>query len=212
MDLSLVQFEQDVAFTSITVEMLTDNTPAIVLRGADYRLINRVVLNDVDVEFTVEDAHQLIVPVPDDVTQILSLRVVSGGPIQTEDPVRVMWRGGLDLGPVTGISALVQRVLKVLLTRQGTNAFSLDEGAGLHTLVGTNDVDRAGSTEFLNERVRDTETYLLNDPNFNKLPPEERLDAIEILSSTWNREQQSVDLLLSVTNQLGQTASVQVNA
>lgn len=212
MDLSIISFEQDVGFQSFDVQATDAGTLLLVLRGLDYSDARRVEVNGASVLFEVVSGNKavLLAELPSTVTAIESVRVISGGPIQTTDPVSITWTSALDRGTTSGISALVQRVLKVLLTRAGSNAFSMQEGAGLHQLVGSIDVDRDGSAEFIADRVKDTADYFRDDPRYAQLPETEQLAEIQVLSSSWDRATQTVDLQLAITNVLGQTASVQV--
>lgn len=210
MDLSLVQFEQDVSFTSLDATRINDAV-VLVVTGPNYTEVARVLINDVEAEFDVVSSTQLYVTMPSNITELLSLRIVAGGPIQTTDPVKITWTPSLDRGAVYGISALVQRVLKVLLTRRGSNAFDRSQGAGLHGLVGTQAIDAGGGADLVVDRIQDTEIYLRADPNYSNLPADERLDGIDVLSSNWNRDTQTVELQIKITNALGQTAAIEVS-
>jgi hypothetical protein len=111
---------------------------------------------------------------------------------------------------VSGLDAIVQRFLKILLTTRGSNHFDINSGGGLYTLLGANSGDEIGPA-LLERAVRDAETSLIDDANYASLPSEDQLASVEVLNTSWDEEMQTLALSIKITNRAGETVSTGVS-
>lgn len=204
MEISLTQFSYRVPINSIQT---VSRSPAILaLSGQQIGNARTVLINGVEVRYEAQTEGTILVEVPVSVasTGIESIVVQSSGPVAVTDAVSVTFSFDEMLPTMSGLSALVQRFLKVLLTSKNTSYLNMDEGGGILSMVASSDGESLAKG-LLVDAVTNTEKYLKDDPKFIELPPSERLASAEVLSVGWDRNSQTASLSIRVTNQLGET-------
>ena len=204
MDLSIARYSYKLPIRNI--KALSVSPPIISISGPGVGQARSIFINDIFCRFEVESSTTALVEVPLSVTKtgIVSISAVATGPVAAINEVSISFSFEELATAVSGISALAQRFLKVLLTTKGTNNSSLDEGGGVLGMVGFADGEKLGEG-MLVDAVSEVETYFKEDPKFVDLDPSERLLSAEVLSSSWDRKTQTALISIQITNQLGET-------
>lgn len=204
MDLSVARYSYNISINS--VKAVSTSPPIVAISGRGLGQARNIFINDTSCRFEVDSATTAFVEVPASATKagITRITAEASGPVAASGEVAVSFSFEELATTVTGISALVQRFLKVLLTSKGTNYQSLDEGGGLLGMVGLADGEKLAEG-MLVDAVTGVEAYFKEDPRFVELAPSERLLSAEVLSSSWDRESQTAAISIQVTNQLGET-------
>ncbi|MEC8307284.1 MAG: hypothetical protein VXZ72_05520 [Chlamydiota bacterium] len=210
MDLSIARYTYTIAINS--VKAVSASPPIISITGQGLGQARSIFINDLSCRFEVESATTAFVEVPASVTKtgITSISAEATGPVAALGEVAVSFSFEELATTVTGISALVQRFLKVLVTTKGTSFQSADEGGGILSMVALADGEKLAEG-MLVDAVTDTETYFKEDPKFVDLDPSERLLSAEVLSSSWDRNSQTASISIQITNQLGETLETGVS-
>lgn len=210
MDLSVAKYSYNIAINS--VKAVSTSPPIISIAGQGLGQARSIFINDLPCRFEVESATTAFVEVPASVTKtgILSISAEAAGPVAATGEVAVSFSFEELATTVTGISALVQRFLKVLVTTKGTSFHAEDEGGGLLGMVALADGENLAEG-MLVDAVTDTETYFKEDPRFVDLDPSERLLSAEVLTSSWDRNSQTASVSIQITNQLGETLETGVS-
>ena len=134
---------------------------------------------------------------------ITQVQIVSVGPTATQESTQITIGTTDTVLKSTGLSALVQRVVKLLLTTPGTNVVYPEEGVGVLSLLGTNSADLGDLTSRVSSLIEGVQSYLLDDPNYFNLPTSEQLTDIAIDALLWDRETQTVRLDVRINAQDG---------
>jgi hypothetical protein len=206
MDIGIVQFVDRLSFTG--AQIVSSEPRILAIQGADLSSARDVYINDTrSPQIEVVNRGLVLAEVPDGVgTTVYSLYVLSSAPTLTTEASDVQL--GMSLRPrvVTGISALVQRALKLLLTTPGTDKLGDGVGGGLYQLVGALNADRGTIGADVSAAVQEVVTYMQSDPNISTIPADERLGAMNVLGVEWTRETQQVLIQLEIINVLGERA------
>lgn len=204
MDLSITKYSYSLAINSIRA--VSTSPPIISITGQGLGKARNIFINDLSCRFEVTSATTAFVEVPQSVVAsgITKITAEATGPVAASGEVAISFSFEELASTVTGISALVQRFLKVLLTNKGTNFHALDEGGGLLGMVGLADGEKIAEG-LLVDAVSEVEAYFKEDPKFAELDPSERLLNAEVLSSSWDRNSQTAAISIQITNQLGET-------
>lgn len=113
--------------------------PTLEVRGEDFGSVERVFLNEVEVEeYTIVNRSQMYVVVPDNVdsSALRTVEVVSSNFTKTKAASKVAFEIGERPKEVSGILALVQLYTKWLLQTPGSDIFNPNRGGGLLGLIG----------------------------------------------------------------------------
>ena len=204
MDLSISKYTYSLSVNSI--KAVSTTPPIIAISGQGLAKARSIFINDLSCRFEITSSSTALVEVPQSVVRsgISKITAEATGPVAASGEVAVSFSFEELASTVTGISALVQRFLKVLLTNRGTNFHSLDEGGGLLGMVGLADGEKIAEG-LLVDAVTEVEAYFKEDPKFVELDPSERLLSVEVLSSSWDRNSQTASISIQITNQLGET-------
>ena len=201
-DISIMQFTDNLSFSDI--RLVSADPRVIEITGEDFVKARDVIINDQQApRIEIVSSTKLLAELPTSVSTIQSIVVVSSSPTETREATQVVLGTTDVVLKSTGLSALVQRVIKILLTTPGTNAANVDEGAGILSLLGTNSADLGGLTSSISSLIDGVQAYILEDPNYFKLPQSERLSQIEIETLLWDREAQTVRLAVRISAQDG---------
>ena len=204
MDLSIARYTYNLPIRNI--KAVSVSPPIIAVSGPGVGQARSIFINDIFCRFETESSTTVLIEVPLSVTKtgIEKISAVATGPVAATNEVNISFSFEELATTVTGISALVQRFLKVLLTTKGTNNNSVDEGGGVLGMVGFADGEKLGEG-MLVDAVSEVETYFKEDPKFVELDPSERLLSAEVLSSSWDKGTQAALISIHITNQLGET-------
>lgn len=210
MDLSISKYSYNISINS--VKAVSASPPIIAISGGGLGQARNIFINEIPCRFEVESATTALVEVPISVTKsgITSITAEASGPVAATGEVTVSFLFPEFATSVVGISALVQRFLKVLLTTKGTSYQASAEGGGLLSMVALSDGEKLAEGMLVDAVVR-TETYFKEDPKFIELDPSERLLSAEVLSSSWDRNSQTASISIQITNQLGETLETGVS-
>lgn len=105
----------------------------------------------------------------------------------------------------TGVTALVQRFLYVLLTTPGSDIFSPEVGAGLQRLVA---MSMGPTTRALMARaIADAETQMIRAQAREPVPDNERLAAARLVDLRYDRASATTSLRVELTAVSGQRVS-----
>lgn len=204
MEISLTKFSYELPIRSIQT---VSRSPAILaISGKSISSARSIQINDTDVRYEAVSEDKVLVEVPNTIasTGITSVKVSSSGPVAVTSSVGISFSfEELSLN-IVGISALVQRFLKLLLTSKNTSYENMTEGGGVLSMVALADGDSL-SQGLLVDAVTNVEKYMKDDPKYIQLPPSERLRSAEIISVEWVRQTQTASIVIRVTNQLGET-------
>jgi hypothetical protein len=210
MDLSITKYSYNISINSIKV--VSTSPPIISISGNGLDRARSIFINELSCRFELTSNTTALVEVPQSVTKtgITSITAEASGPVAASGEVSVSFSFQELATEVSGISALVQRFLKVLLTTKGTNYQSMDEGGGVLGMVGIADGEKLAEG-MLVDAVVNVETYFKEDPKFIELDPSERLLSAEVLSSSWDRSSQTASVSIQITNHLGETLETGVS-
>jgi hypothetical protein len=210
MDLSITKFTHDLPISNVSV--LSFDPFVLILTGDDFSSVRDILINDTPVErFEVGGRGNVLIEVPLSLGGDLlsSITVISSGPVRASTEASVSFALDDMSLPVSGISALVQRFLKILLTTPDSSYQNPDEGGGLLSMLGVGDGEEL-SEDALSSAVSNVEEYMFSDPNLPSLPASERLNEAEVVSVSWDRDTQTASLSIKITNQLGETTTTGV--
>lgn len=211
MDLSVTKFTHTLPISSISVASLD---PFILkISGDDFFSARDILINGTPVSrFELLGRGVVLAEVPlslqDDLIHTLS--VVSSGPVRATTSSSVDLSLGDMSTSVSGIAALTQRFLKVLLTTPRSSYEHPDEGGGVYGLLGDN-IDDGVSGDLLSAAVDGVSEYLAADPHFFKLPSSERLSSAEVVQASVDKDAQTVSVSIRITNHLGESSTSEVD-
>ena len=201
-DISIMQFTDNLSFSD--VRLVSADPRVIEITGEDFVKARDVIINDQQApRIEIVSSTKLLAELPISVNAIQSIVIVSSSPTETREATQVVLGTTDVVLKSTGLSALVQRVIKILLTTPGTNVANVDEGAGILTLLGTNSADLGGLTSSISSLIDGVQAYILEDPSYFKLPQSEQLSQIDIETLLWDRETQTVRLAIRISAQDG---------
>lgn len=210
MDLSVMRFKHTLPIANI--EAVSLNPFVLKIRGEDFLSARDIFINGTAApRFELLSRGEVLAEVP------LSLKgdVIHSISIESSGPSRVSTVSNIDLGisdmsgHVSGISALVQRFVKVLLTTPRSSYANPDEGGGVYAMLGEN-ITVDISEDALRSAVASVEEYLIADPRFFDLPESERLSSAEVMRASIDKPSQTVALSIRITNHLGETSTSEV--
>jgi hypothetical protein len=204
MEVSTLAFTDKLGFDTISV---ASTRPLVLLiTGEDFRSVRDVLINGDSVRrFELVSQRQMLVEPAEGLgTSVTSVEVISSAPTATslESSVGVT----LDIfgEAVTGIGAVCQRFLHVLLSSRGSSYFDPDLGAGVRALAGTNVSGNFSDTDIV-AAVEATLDYMLDDPNYGGLPETERIVSADVVESSWDKTEQKLTLKIRLTNAVGES-------
>jgi len=212
MDYGIVQFTDQLSYSS--ARLVSASPRVIELNGADFSTARAVFVNgDECPRVEVVSRGQLLAELPASVTtRVDSISVVSTGPTRTAESTSVSLGALSRPAVITGMSALVQRVLKVLLTTPGSDVIGGGAGGGVLSLLGTLSAEQGTLAAEVSAAMQSVSDYLISDPAQARLPRAEQFGALNLLSVEWDREAQRVSLAIEIINGLGEKSVSQFGA
>ncbi len=128
---------RDVIRVRAIPRFVPDLPRTIELKGEDFRAAENVMINDVNAkEFLIVNPTTIWAQLPDGVTAIRTVSVLSSNFTKTAEASKVEFRFGTKTKKVDGILKLVQIFSKILLQSPGSDIFNPSDGGGLQDLVG----------------------------------------------------------------------------
>lgn len=210
MDYGIIQFTDKIAFGN--AELVSVNPNIIRLTGEDFNAARSVLVNGQECpRIEVVSTGTLLAELPG-VNEVRDIAVISSAPTRTAASTDVSLGALIRPAKISGLSALVQRVLKVLLTTAGTDVLGGTTGGGVLAMAGTLNGDTGGLVADISAMMRAVSDDLIADPNGRLLPPAEQLGELNLLSAEWDRESQKVSLQIEIINVLGEKSISQFGA
>jgi hypothetical protein len=204
MDIGIVQFVDQLEYSS--VQLVSADPRVISVSGPDMRTARDVYVNGVVCpQIHVISQTTLLAELPDAVvTQVTSLVVRSSAPTLTAAATDVMFTMSERPAAVSGMSALVQRALKLLTTTDGTDKIGGTSGGSLLSLCGTLSADRGTLAADVSNAIQAVSEYMQSDPNILSLPRNEQLSEMNLLTAEWDRDAQRANIQIEIVNMLGE--------
>lgn len=205
MDLSVTNYTYRLPISKI--DLISIQPTIFAITGTGFSMARDVYINGHIVNrFEVVNDGRLIAELPEGFTDtaLTDVSISSSGPVAVTQNVSVDFAVSNSPLAIYGISALVQRFLKILLTTPGSSYENVDEGGGVRRMLGLADGEEL-SEALLTDAVTLVTQYMLEDPQYTSLPPSERLQEAEILNSSWDKNTQTANIAIKITNQLGES-------
>ena len=209
MDIGFTQYIDSLDYSSIR---LVSSSPRVIeIRGSDFRKVSKVLINGVACpSVDVLSDTSLLAEIPVGIQAVNKLSILSSSPTATKQETAVNLGMFDRVQKATGMTSLIQRVIKILFTTPGTNAVDPSQGVGLQGYLGTNKADLGSATALISSLVESAEFYIKSDINYNKLPKSEQLSSIEVNSIVWDRDNQTLSIDLKITAADGNTSISQL--
>lgn len=178
------------------------------IRGTDFSATSVVLINGHrSPQFIVISDKRLLADLP---------RAVLGDTIKTLNVLKTTVTG-VSEGSIISFEAipisadvrsstfLVQKVLKYLLTTKGSDIFAPNSGGNLQSLLGS--VEQAGGSlsAYAQIYVQNALEDILRDQSGSTSPPEEKVQSINVISSSYSKVHTSLDIRMSITSMTGAT-------
>lgn len=202
MEVSTLAFVDKLGFD--TAAVVSTSPLILLLTGSDFRSVRDVQINGESViRFELVSPRQLLVePAASLGTSVTDIQVISSAPTATSVQSDVGVTLDIFGAHITGLGALAQRFLNVLLASKGSSYFEPTLGAGVRALAGTS-AQGSFSDADLSAAVEATLEYLLDDPNYGALPVSEQIVAADVIESSWDKGTQKLTLKIKLTNAEG---------
>jgi hypothetical protein len=190
MDIQFIQFND--ASTITQVEEIPDLVPRTLrVHGIDFRNTEEVLINEeTSPSFVIASKNIILAQVPDANIRktIRTVSVISADFTATVQS-RIRFRFGVDPKKVTGLKAMMQTFLKILLTSPGTDAFAKTIGGHALQNIGrsfsSSDSSRVVS-DFAIAVGRTSDQMRSLQSRQSRLPDDERLLAANLINSRFD--------------------------
>jgi len=198
MDLQYIQFSDSLRLTG--AREIPDLSPrTLQINGPDFRSAVEVIINDVESpSFVIANKNSILAQVPAGQTKstVKSIVVLSSEFTATFQS-KIRFRIGDTPKAATGLKAMMQTFLKLLLTTVGTDGFAKKTGGSALLNIGKN-FDIGQSSTLVSDfaiSVRRTEQQMLSlQAHQPRLPDDERLLSANLLNAKFD-----VNLLTLIT-------------
>lgn len=208
MDIRVIELTDILPITKI--EKTNLQTPSIKITGSGYLSTLRVMINNVkSPSFAVLNDNVIVAEIPNLKDRITNV-VVYGRNATDTNRDAVLEVGLSDsIGITTGMSKLVQRFVKVLLTRKGSSLFHPEMGTRFRDLQGIGINQKDVIKPLITQTVEDAERYLLNTQS-SSIPKDERLLRVVISDISYNVNEQSISISVMIYNANNETIRTSV--
>ena len=187
MDIQFIQFNDALPLTGI--EEIPDFVPrSLKLRGEDFTSAIEVQINDsASPSYVVADSKTIIAQVPNSSVgrPIQSVNVLSSDFTASLRNI-ISFKIGNIPRKVSGIKALMQTWLKILLTTPGRDSFSKNLGGSVQQFVGGQYTASTATAAFATAVQQTTNQVMALQRNQNGIPDDEKLIGSEILGLTFD--------------------------
>lgn len=181
------------------------------VKGPDFRTAIAVEINGVpSPSFTVASRYDIMAQVPGPVVKqnITDVNVVSSNFTATYQSL-ITFELSNEPRPVTGIKAMMQGFIKVLLTTPFIDSFNKFAGGGIQEIIGSNADSKIGSnviTAFTRGVSLAAEQMRAMQSRQGGLPDDEKLLAANLLGVEYNGISTGIDARVELINQAGTMA------
>jgi phage baseplate assembly protein W len=205
--LEVIKFRDVLRVASIS---LVPNVPVptVSLKGADFRSVESVSINDSpSPEFIVMDKQTIYAQLPDGIRQVRTVAVLSSNFTTTEKASRVLFQVGTKTKTITGLLKLVQLFVKILLQSPGSDIFDKDLGGGLQDMIGQltstkrNDRLLAAISQAISQTESQIRRSQLDSP---EIPLDERLLSATLLDIRMFQTLDEARARIQIDNVVGQ--------
>lgn len=186
------------------------STPSIALVGPNLSKADRVSINGIDSpSFVILNANKLIAQIPEsEVGNPIDVIVYSYDAGNTRRNSAITIGFGKVVGKTSGQSYLVQKFLKVLLTKKGSNIFNTDEGTLFYQLEGSVVSQNENIIAALvNNAVKEAEQFIADNQSTIQ-DPSAKLSSADVKSVRWLKDKQTIAVSVSITSEDGETLTV----
>ena len=186
------------------------STPSISIVGPDLSTADSVKINGmVSPSFVVMNKSKIIAQVPEsEVGKQIDVVVYSYDSGNTRRNSAINIGFGNVVGKTQGQSYLVQKFIKVLMTKKGSNVFNPAEGTEFYQLEGSNVTNNESVISALvNNAVSDAENFIL-DNQTNIQNTSAKLSSAEVKRVRWLKDQQTISVSIAITSENGDTVTI----
>ena len=152
---------------------------------------------------------RILAELPPNIEQIIRLDVFSYS-VEGSSEYSIFSSMSLRPTTVSGISKVIQKVIKVLLTTPGTDIFNVEMGAGLGTLVAKNYANHGEISSEVITAIKLAENSILESEVRADMPDSDKLGSISILEII-PIEKVGVSISLEIINREGDTGRASVD-
>ena len=188
MDLQYIQFNDALPLTGVSE--IPDMVPrSILVQGRDLTSAVAVSINDAQSpSFVVANPQTIIAQVPDSSAgRLITSVVVASSDFTASLKSIITFMIGNEPKKVSGIKALMQMWLKILLTTPGYDSFTQNIGGGAQQYVGSQYSGGSAATASFAIAVQQTTKQILSlQASQTRLPDDERLVASDLLGLTYD--------------------------
>jgi hypothetical protein len=136
--LEVIKFRDLIAVSAIPRFVPNVEVPTLELIGEDFNSVESVFINEIKVpEFIILNKTKMWAQLPNSVTAIQSVEVISSDFTVTGKNSRIDFRIGNTSKRVTGVLKLTQLFTKWMLQSPGSDIFNPEYGGGLQQVVGS---------------------------------------------------------------------------
>lgn len=185
-------------------------TPSIAVVGPNLSKADRVVINGIESpSFVVLTNTKLIAEIPkSEINKQLSITVYSYDAGNTRRNAQVFLGMDSKVGKTSGQSYIVQKFLKLLLSKDGSNAFNPDEGCTFYELEGsTSPKDELIISALVDNAVRSVESFILENQG-SITDPASRLMSATVSSVEWVKDTQTINVSINLVNEAGESINI----
>lgn len=208
MDLRVVKLTDLLTVHKYEYTALT--TPSISVVGPDLSKADKVMINGIESpSFVVLTKTKLIAEVPEsELTKQLQVTVYSYDAGTTRRNSQIFLGMDKKVGISTGQSYVVQKFLKLLLTKDGSNAFNSNEGCLFYELEGsTSPKDELIISALVNNAVIAVETFILENQG-NITDSASRLLSATVSNVQWVKDSQTINVSINLVNEAGESINI----
>jgi hypothetical protein len=210
MDIEVIQRKTKLEIVTFSVKAIF-NPPILDVKGVrGFFEIDSVIVNgQSSTKVSVLSDTRALVELPVGVTEIFSLDVLSSN---SQDSNQFLLESGMRKKPVltSGVSRVIQKVVKVLLTRPGSDIFNPALGGGLQQLVAGAGASHGDLSSALITTIKASENSIIKSEMREDMPNSDKLGSISISEIT-PLEKSGVSLNLEITNKDGDTGKASVS-
>ena len=211
MDIRVVKVTDILRIDSFEITKLA--TPSIVIVGVDIFKVDYVKINNVKSPgVIVLNKSKALVQLPEseigktlDISMIEAYSYDAGN---TRRNTKIELGLGSFVGKTSNQSYLVQKFVKLLMTKTGSNTFKQDEGSDFTGIVGSQfPADPSIVKAVVTRSIRSVESYILENQQ-TVTNPSSRLSTIQIKSVVWNKDEQSLSVSVSLIDETGNSTEL----
>jgi len=208
--LEVVKFRDLIEVQSIPRLVPGVEKPTIELKGQDFRNVERILINETEVDqFIIINQYTIYAQLPDAMGKISTVEVISSNFTKTTTASKLEFSIGNKTKTISGILKLTQLFVKWLLQSPGSDIQNPNRGGGLQELIGqvTDSRRMDGIVSIMTRSIQNTVGQIrsaqINVPN---LPLSERLLSAELIDFDTYAEQMEIRARIQLISLAGDDA------